>query len=55
MQSYIEIKVPIRWEEPWFEDLRDLLLAEYEVEEDIAAKDAKAIAERWKEIGIAED
>ena len=25
MQSYIEIKVPIRWEEPWFEDLRDLL------------------------------
>ena len=37
------------------EDLRDLLLAEYEVEEDIAAKDAKATAERWKEIGIAED
>jgi len=25
MQSYIELKVPIRWEEPWFEDLRDLL------------------------------
>ena len=37
------------------EDLRDLLLAEYEVEEDIAAADAKAIAERWIEIGIAED
>ena len=25
MQSYIEIKVPIRWEEPWFEQLRELL------------------------------
>ena len=25
MQSYIELKVPIRWEEPWFEELRDLL------------------------------
>jgi len=25
MQSYIEIKVPIGWEEPWFEELRDRL------------------------------
>ena len=25
MQSYIELKVPIRWEEPWFEEMRNLL------------------------------
>ncbi len=25
MKSYLEIKVPIRFEEPWFEELRDLL------------------------------
>jgi len=25
MQSYIEIKVPIGWEEPWFQELRDVL------------------------------
>jgi len=25
MQSYIEIKVPISWDEPWFEELRELL------------------------------
>lgn len=25
MQSYIELKVPISYDEPWFEDLRDLL------------------------------
>ena len=25
MKSYIEIKVPIRYEDPWFEELRDLL------------------------------
>ncbi|MCR5520076.1 MAG: PqqD family protein [Bacteroidales bacterium] len=37
------------------DDLKDLLLAEYEVEEKIAAEDAKAIAERWIEIGIAEE
>lgn len=25
MQSYIELKVPIRWEEDWFQELRELL------------------------------
>ena len=25
MQSYIEIKVPISWDEPWFQDLREEL------------------------------
>lgn len=25
MQSYIEIKVPISWDEPWFQEMRDLL------------------------------
>jgi hypothetical protein len=36
------------------EDLRDLLLEEYEVDEATAAADAAAIAEKWVEIGIAE-
>lgn len=34
------------------EDLKNLLLEEYEVEEDIAAKDSAAIAQKWLEIGI---
>jgi len=34
------------------EDLKNLLLDEYEVDEETAAKDAAAIAEKWLEIGI---
>lgn len=35
-------------------DLSDLLLAEYEVEEEVAARDAAAIADKWIEVGIVE-
>ncbi len=34
--------------------LRDLLLAEYDVDPATAEADAKAIAKKWKEAGIAE-
>ena len=37
------------------EDMTQLLLAEYEVEEDIAREDCIAIAERWKEMEIVEE
>ncbi len=36
------------------DDLTRLLTDEYEVEEEVAAKDAAAIAAKWIEIGIAE-
>ena len=36
------------------EDMVQLLLAEYEVEEDIALEDCKLIAERWAEMGLLE-
>ena len=36
------------------EDMVQLLLAEYEVEEDIASEDCNLIAERWKEMGLIE-
>ena len=35
-------------------DLADLLMAEYEVDEDTAMSDAKTIAGKWVETGIAE-
>ena len=35
-------------------DLADLLMKEYEVDEDTAQADAKAIAAKWVEVGIAE-
>ena len=35
--------------------LVELLMKEYEVEKDIATEDCKMIAERWIEIGIAEE
>ena len=34
--------------------LKELLLKEYDVDEETAAKDAAAIAEKWIEIGIVE-
>jgi hypothetical protein len=34
------------------ETLTQLLLAEYEVSEEIARKDAQATIEDWKEVGI---
>ena len=34
------------------EDMAQLLLDEYEVEEDIALEDCKLIAERWAEMGL---
>ena len=34
------------------EDMAQLLLDEYEVEEDIALEDCKLIAERWVEMGL---
>ena len=37
------------------EDLKNLLLEKYEVEEDIAARDAENIARTWIEAGIAEE
>ena len=36
------------------EDLVQLLLNEYEVEEDIALEDSKLIVECWKEMGLVE-
>lgn len=36
------------------EDLKNLLLEKYEVDEQTAAKDAEAIAAAWIEAGIAE-
>ena len=36
------------------EDLAKLLLEEYDVDEETALTDAKAIAEKWLEVGIAE-
>lgn len=36
------------------EDLRHLLTSEYDVAEDVALKDAKAIAHEWINAGIAE-
>ena len=36
------------------EDMTQLLLAEYEVEEDIALEDCKLIAECWNEMGLIE-
>ena len=37
------------------EDLTKLLLDEYEVDEATAARDAAAIAAKWKEIGLIEE
>ena len=34
------------------EDMVQLLLDEYEVEEDVALEDCKLIAERWAEMGL---
>ncbi len=34
--------------------LKELLLKEYDVDEETAAKDAAAIAEKWIEVGIVE-
>ena len=36
------------------EDLKRLLLDRYDVEEDVAGRDAEAIARSWVEAGIAE-
>jgi hypothetical protein len=36
------------------EDLKKLLLERYEVEEEVAARDAEAIAQSWIDAGIAE-
>ncbi|MBP5235233.1 MAG: PqqD family protein [Bacteroidales bacterium] len=36
------------------ETLKNLLLDRFDVSEEIAAKDAEAIAAKWKEAGIAE-
>ena len=36
------------------ESLADLLLSEYEVDRETALKDAKALCDQWKEIGIIE-
>ncbi len=37
------------------EDLTALLLDKYEVEEDIAARDAAALAQAWKEAGVVSE
>ena len=37
------------------DDMVQLLLAEYEVEEQIAREDCAIITERWKEMGLLED
>ena len=37
------------------EDLTALLLAEYEVEEDIAREDCAMIVERWREMDLLEE
>lgn len=34
------------------ETLADLLLSEYEVEKEVALKDAAALCDQWKEIGL---
>lgn len=34
------------------EDLTDLLVENYEVDEETAAKDAKALADKWTEAGL---
>ena len=36
------------------EDMVQLLLDEYEVEEDVALEDCKLIAERWAEMGLVD-
>lgn len=36
------------------EQLADFLVDEYEIEMELALKDAKAIVERWLEVGIVE-
>lgn len=36
------------------EDLKNLLLEQYEVDEETAANDARAIAKAWIEAGVAE-
>ena len=41
-------------EEFSIEDMVELLLAEYEVEENVALEDCKLIAERWSEMGLIE-
>ena len=41
-------------EEFTIDDMVQLLLDEYEVEEDIAREDCKLIAERWAEMGLLE-
>lgn len=35
-------------------DLVDLLMAEYEVDEETASRDAQLLAEQWKQAGILE-
>ena len=37
------------------DDLVELLLAEYEVEEEIAREDCELIVERWKEMELVEE
>lgn len=37
------------------DDLKDLLLGEYEVDEATASKDAAAIAEKWIKIGLVSE
>lgn len=37
------------------EDMVELLLAEYEVEREIALEDCNLIAETWKEMGLVQD
>ena len=37
------------------EDLTNLLLDRYDVDEERASKDVKAITETWKEMGLIED
>ena len=36
------------------EDLADLLVSRYEIERELALHDAKAIADKWLEIGLIE-
>jgi hypothetical protein len=36
------------------QDLKDLLLGEYDVDETTALKDASALAEKWAEAGLTE-
>ena len=37
------------------EDLKALLIGEYAIDEELAARDAEKIAARWIEIGLAEE